>query len=58
MSKVLKCGLVVPGCEFVIRGEEADEVLLEALEHARSEHEVEHVTEQLKDRIRAAIRDE
>jgi predicted small metal-binding protein len=48
----------VPGCRFVIHAEERDEVLLKAVEHMHSFHEIEHLSEPLKARIRAAIREE
>ncbi len=57
MSKILKCGDVVPGCKFVIHGEGEDEVMMKAADHARTTHGVDHLSEPLKTQIRAAIRD-
>ena len=57
MGKVLECRSVVPGCEIVVRGESEEEVMMNASEHARSAHGVEHMSEELKAKIRAAIRE-
>jgi predicted small metal-binding protein len=58
MSKVLQCGSVVPGCRFVIHADNDDELMMKAMAHARAEHGIEHMSEQLKARMLAAIRDE
>jgi predicted small metal-binding protein len=58
MANVFECGSVVPGCRFVIHAEERDEVLLKAVEHMHSFHDIEHLSEPLKARIRAAVREE
>jgi predicted small metal-binding protein len=58
MSKVLECGSVVPGCRFVIHADNDDELMMKAMAHARAEHGIEHMSEQLKARMLAAIRDE
>ncbi len=38
MAKVLKCGDLMPGCDTVIVGKDADEVFAKAEAHARKEH--------------------
>ncbi|HYZ62724.1 MAG TPA: DUF1059 domain-containing protein [Acetobacteraceae bacterium] len=57
MSKVLECGAVFPGCKFVIHGDRDDELMLKAMEHARAEHDAAYMSERLKARVRAAIKD-
>lgn len=57
MTKVLKCGDLMPGCAFEARGETADEVLQKAAAHAKNDHQVE-VTAELAAKVRSAIRDE
>jgi predicted small metal-binding protein len=57
MSKILKCGQVVPGCNFVIHGESDEDVMMKAVEHARTIHDVDHLSEPLRAQIRAAIKD-
>jgi predicted small metal-binding protein len=58
MTKVLECGKVVPGCDFVAHGDSEDELIVKVAEHARIAHEVDHLSEPLKARIRAAIKDD
>jgi predicted small metal-binding protein len=57
MSKSLECGVIVPGCRFVIRGETEDDVVVKAASHLHQVHNVGHVSEQLRARIRDAIGD-
>jgi predicted small metal-binding protein len=58
MAKVFECGSVVPGCESVLHDEDESELMIRAVEHMRSTHEVEHVSKELVTRIRSVIRDE
>ena len=58
MAKVIECGAVVPGCNFVVHGADEAEIIVKMAEHLGSSHDVEHLSEQLKARIRAAIRDD
>ena len=58
MSKVLQCGSVVPGCRFVIHADNDDELMMKATAHARAEHGIERMSERLKARMLAAIRNE
>ena len=58
MAKVIECGSVVPGCNFVIHGADEAEIVAKMAEHLRSTHEVEYLSEQLKARIHAVIRDD
>jgi predicted small metal-binding protein len=58
MPKVLHCNDVVPNCDFVARGESDQDVLQQAVEHARTVHQVNEVTPELADKVRSAIRDE
>jgi len=57
MAKVFECGSVVPGCKFVIHAEERDDVLGQAVEHLHSFHDIEHLSDQLRARICAVIRE-
>jgi predicted small metal-binding protein len=58
MTKVFECSSVVPGCQSVLHEEDEGELMIRAVEHMRSIHEVEHVSEQLVTRIRSVIKDE
>ena len=44
-------------CKSVIRAESEEEVLAQAAEHARTEHQVQ-ITPEIADQIRTLIRDE
>ena len=58
MAKVLRCADVVGSCDFVARGDSEQEILQQASEHARSAHDVNEITPEMADKVRAAIRDE
>ncbi len=58
MTKVFECGSVVPGCESVLHDEDENELMIRAVEHMRSTHEVEHISEPLVTRIRSVIKEE
>ncbi len=58
MRKMLRCGEIVPGCNFVAHGEDEAEVMMKAAEHARSTHDIEHISEPLLAKIKATIKDE
>jgi predicted small metal-binding protein len=58
MAKELRCGDVVPGCDFVARGDSEQEVLQQAAAHASDAHGVSEITPELAERVRGAIRDE
>lgn len=55
MSKVLECRTVVPGCNYVVHGDSEEDIMMKAEDHARTAHAVEHMSEQLKAKIRSAI---
>jgi predicted small metal-binding protein len=58
MSKVLQCASIVPGCEVVIHGDSESDVVVKAAEHARTVHGIEHLSEALRAKIRAAVKEE
>ena len=58
MTKVFECGSVVPGCGSVLHDEDENELMIRAVEHMRSTHEVEHISEPLVTRIRSVIKEE
>ena len=57
MAKQLKCGDLMPGCDFVAKGETEDEVLGKAAEHAKTAHGIEQVTPELAAKVKGAIKD-
>ncbi len=59
MTKIVECAKVDPssGCTHVVRGKDDEEVLKNAMEHAK-EHGICEVTPELMAKVKAAIRDE
>lgn len=57
MTKVLRCGDLMPGCLWEARGDSEDEVLGQAAEHAKTAHGMEP-TPELAAKVRSAIREE
>lgn len=55
MTRVLKCGDLMPGCDFEARAETDEEILKLAADHAKEAHGVE-VTPELAEQVKAAIR--
>jgi predicted small metal-binding protein len=58
MAKVLRCGDVVPGCDFKMTGSSEDEVLEKAAAHAKSAHGLDSIPPEVLDKVRGAIHDE
>jgi predicted small metal-binding protein len=58
-SKIIECYRVDPssGCRHVVHGKTEEEVLRNAAEHAKA-HGIREFTPELKQKARAAIRDE
>ncbi|HKW41602.1 MAG TPA: DUF1059 domain-containing protein [Gemmatimonadales bacterium] len=56
MVKELRCGDVMPGCDFVARGATEEEVLKRAAQHAQEKHNVKQLTPDLVVKVKAAIR--
>lgn len=57
MSKVLRCGDVMPGCDTIITGKSVDEVMAKAETHARKEHNMVFIPPRVIGEIEAAIKD-
>ena len=57
MTKVLKCGDLMPGCDFEARGESEEDILQAAATHAKEVHGLD-VTPELAEQVKAAIRQE
>ncbi len=58
MTKILRCKDVGFDCEGVIRAETEDEVLKMAAEHAQSAHNLNELSDEVVEKVRAAICDE
>jgi predicted small metal-binding protein len=57
MAKQLKCGDLMPGCNFVARGASEQEVMKAAAEHAKKAHGIEQITPELAAKVKGAIKD-
>ncbi len=57
MAKELRCGDVVPGCDYVARADTEGDVLQKAAEHAREVHGLEKLDEATVAKVKAAIHD-
>jgi predicted small metal-binding protein len=55
--KQFRCGDVVPGCEWVARGDDEDEVFADIRTHARDEHGMDEVPQEVVDEIHGLITD-
>jgi predicted small metal-binding protein len=58
MTKVLKCGDVVPGCKAEIKADSEHEVLRQAAEHARTAHNMDSIPPEVLSKVKGAIHDE
>jgi predicted small metal-binding protein len=58
MTKVLKCGDLNPGCNFEIHGHSENEVLKQAVAHAKTAHHMKDVPPDVLSKARSAIHDE
>jgi predicted small metal-binding protein len=56
MTKVLKCGDLMPGCPFEARGETTEDILKQAAAHARDVHHITP-TPELVEKVKSAIRE-
>ena len=57
MSKTLQCDLIVPDCPWQANAETEEELLQQAVEHARHDHGVQQIDAPLAQKVQAAIRD-
>ena len=57
MTKVLRCGDMMAGCDYVARAESEDELMQKAAEHAREVHGIT-VSPEVVQQIKSKIRDE
>lgn len=59
MGKIVECAKIDPssGCTHVVRGKNDDEVLRNAMEHAK-QHGIREATPELMAKVKAAIREE
>lgn len=51
------CGDVVPGCKAVFRGEDESQILSAVAAHARADHGMENIPNEVVLRVRSLIRE-
>ncbi len=54
----MRCGDVVPGCEYVARGENEEEVLAAAAQHAQKAHGMTSIPDDVLTKVKSAIHNE
>jgi predicted small metal-binding protein len=57
MAKELRCGDLMPGCNFVAQGSDENEVMTKAAEHAKKDHGMKDIPPDVARKAQAAIRD-
>ncbi|PYM31691.1 MAG: hypothetical protein DME15_16845 [Candidatus Rokuibacteriota bacterium] len=57
MAKVLKCGDLMPGCDFVVEGKDVTEVMRKGAEHAKTAHGIASIPPDMVKKVQAAIKD-
>ena len=57
MAKVLKCGDLMPGCNFVVEGKDVSEVMAKGAEHAKTAHGMTSIPPDIAAKVQAAIKD-
>ena len=53
--KEFACGAVVPGCAAVFEGETVDDILGKVAAHAREDHDMETVPDEVVERVKENI---
>ena len=57
MSKVLTCGDLMPGCNFVAEGKDMAEVMAKGAEHAKTAHGITTIPPDVVAKVQAAIKE-
>ncbi len=57
MAKIIRCADLMPGCNAVVEGKDADEVMTKAAEHAKKVHGVATIPADMIPKVKAAIKD-
>lgn len=58
MAKYIRCKDAGIDCDYVVRGETEEELFRKALEHGKQFHGMTELSEDLKHKMRALIREE
>ena len=55
MTKEIRCRDVGVDCDWVVSGETEEEIMKKAAEHAKKDHGMDEIPQELVERVRAAI---
>ncbi len=58
MGKILRCRDVGMDCDFEARGKSVEEIMQKAAKHAKEDHGMDEIPEEVVAKVQAAIRDE
>lgn len=56
MSVEFRCGELMPGCDYVAKGESEKELMQKVAEHAKSAHKIAEITPALAGKVKGAIK--
>ncbi len=57
MAKILKCGDLMPGCNFVAEGKDEAEVMAKGTQHAKQAHGMATIPPEMAAKVKAAIKE-
>jgi predicted small metal-binding protein len=58
MAKVMKCRTVGLDCDFVARGESDEQIMAQVAEHAKKDHGMETIPNDVAQKVKASIHEE
>ncbi len=57
MTKMLRCGDLMPGCNAVMEGKDEQEVMSKAAAHAKEKHGMQTIPPDVASKVKGAIKD-
>jgi len=57
MKKSLSCRDVGVDCDYSVCADTEEEIFRQAAEHARKEHNVNEISQEMRDKVRSSIRE-
>ena len=57
MAKKLKCGDLMPGCDYEAQADDMAELMEQVVDHARDVHGITVITPDLAQKVQAAIKE-
>ncbi len=56
MSVEFRCGELMPGCDYVAKAENEEELMENVTQHAKSVHKIAEITPALAGKVKGAIK--